>query len=411
MVRATCEDDIRHVLAAAREHRVAVKIRGAAHTCNGQTLTEGGILVVNVADRKPDLRISGDGRVEVSGRQRWGAVEKALNKKGRSVPVLADYLPLTVGGTLSVGGYGADSVLHGPQVDLVERLRLIKPDGEAVWCSTEENAELFRFSLAGLGQVGVIEKVVLRTVPSHRWTTLFVYKHDSLRDMAESFAWMSSGEEGPRLFKACHSRGRCVSVYGVHSDTAGAALAARPPAALSDRPVHRRLVCPRYRSLRNLAVFFWVARFGHRPRVWSDYMLDFQGLRAFARHLRELEARDAFSGCLKATYVLGVRRRPEAPDFAFEAASGSRAPIQYLVGLYTMVPNRRPHVLERVQQAVGSCLEVAMALGGRPYLYGWHRFAPETIQRLYGADVDRLVELRQELDPDALFQRDKLLFA
>ena len=36
------------------------------------------------------------------------------------------------GGTLSVGGYGVDSIVRGAQVDQVTRLRLILPDGTAV---------------------------------------------------------------------------------------------------------------------------------------------------------------------------------------------------------------------------------------------------------------------------------------
>ncbi|WNG52560.1 FAD-binding protein [Archangium minus] len=107
-----------------------------------------------------------DGRAEATCRSRWKRVERTLAEAGRMFPILTTLLRTSVGGTLSVGGYGVRSFVDGAQVDQVERARLILPDGQAVWCSREENSELFRFALAGFGQIGVLERVVLRTVPT-----------------------------------------------------------------------------------------------------------------------------------------------------------------------------------------------------------------------------------------------------
>lgn len=350
-----------------------------------------------------------DTRVEIASGSRWWAVERALNRRGRSVPVLADYLDLSVGGLLSVGGYGVDSLVHGAAVDHVERLRVIRPDGTPVWCSPEEHPELFRYSLAGLGQVALIDRVVLRTKPYRRMTTLFSYRHDSLADMVRSFEWMTRADgDRPDAFKAFHSRGRFTSTYGVYSDTFAQAVSARPPAGLPLATCRHRLMCPGYRFVRSLTVSIWVRRFGRQRRLWCDYMLDYAGLLRFAGVVQGLLAQSAAaSACLKSVYFLGVRRPPGGTRFPLEAA-GNAGP-RFLVGFYFMVPDPDQHALRSVEHFARACLEQSAALGGRPYLYGWHRFDADTLRQIYGADYDGLMALRRELDPDERFQTEKLL--
>ncbi|NJL29537.1 MAG: FAD-binding oxidoreductase, partial [Thermoanaerobaculia bacterium] len=329
----------------------------------------------------------------------------------RAVPVLPDYLGLSVGGTLSVGGYGVDSIVRGAVVDQVERLRLILPDGTPVWCSREEHPELFCFSLAGLGQLGVVERVVLETRSYQPTAVMYTYAYRDLGELVASFAWMSAAEpERPFFFKAVRSRGRHVATYGVYPESLRAVFSAPPPQGLGDVPWRRRWVCPRYRSVRSLAVTFWVGRFPRRRRLWGDFLLDHPGLVRFADLLTALERRDAFAGTLEAIYFLAVRRPRGALELPFEAA-GAGSGVKYLVGLYLMIPAGDARALERAEQSLRFCLEQAVELGGRPYLYGWHRFDGEIRDRLYGAHAERLHALRQQLDPDAIFQPDKLLAA
>src|SRR5256885_2441936 len=156
VVRATREQQVVDTLKTARRLGLRVTVRGQGHSCFGQTVTDG-VLLSNAADRSVAPRLIGDDLAEVSARSRWREVEAFLNRHGRSFAVLADYLDLSVGGTLSVGGYGVDSVVYGAQVDHVDRIRLITPDGAALRCSPLENTDLFAYALGGLGQVGVID--------------------------------------------------------------------------------------------------------------------------------------------------------------------------------------------------------------------------------------------------------------
>src|SRR5689334_18682158 len=102
VVKATCEEDVVLVFRRARA---------------------AGVVVVAWRAERATLTAIDTERVEVTADSPWLDVERRLNALGRSAPVLPDYLDLTIGGTLSVGGYGVRSVAHGAQVDHVERLR------------------------------------------------------------------------------------------------------------------------------------------------------------------------------------------------------------------------------------------------------------------------------------------------
>jgi len=73
--------------------------------------------------------------------------------RGRTPPVLPDYLDLSVGGTLVVGGVGSRTWRQGTVSDTVVELRVVTGRGEQVSCSPTRNPRLFDAVRAGLGQV------------------------------------------------------------------------------------------------------------------------------------------------------------------------------------------------------------------------------------------------------------------
>ena len=421
VVETRGEEEAQAVLDAARECATPVAMRGAGHSIAGQTTSAGGIVLRHrPPGGQPAVRLLDGDRIEVAAGCRWRDVERALWRAGRSVPVLADYLELTVGGTLSVGGYGADSVRHGAQVHQVESVRLILPEGGAVWCSRDENAELFRYSLAGLGQIGIIDRVVLRTAPRRRFVGLFAREHRSLAELVDSLAWMADDagavpqlegrhEPGaepraqpPAFFKALASRGRFRSIYGVYADDVGSARSPPEMPASCRRAVGRPLVLPAYRELRSAAVAVWVARFPAHRRLWSDFLLDARGLAAFAAQVEALESSGAFARCLRSVYIVAVRQPDDGFRFPFEAASGVPGSLVFGVGLYAMVPPGGAAALALLRRTLRSCLEACVELGGRPYLYGWHELDSRQRSRLYGGSIEELREIKRRVDPQGL---------
>ncbi len=102
----------------------------------------------------------------------WKELLDETLKHGLMPPVLTDYLSLSVGGTLSVGGIGARSFQYGIQTDNVLELEVVTGKGEIKICSPKENQDLFNSCRAGLGQFGVIAKALIPLIKapsSLRW--------------------------------------------------------------------------------------------------------------------------------------------------------------------------------------------------------------------------------------------------
>src|SRR5262249_15978219 len=79
-------------------------------------------------------------------------------------PVTVPYY-LSVGGTISAGGFHASTWREGFQVDHVLELQVVTGHGQLVTCSDERDFDLFNAMLAGMGQCGIIVKVVMALVP------------------------------------------------------------------------------------------------------------------------------------------------------------------------------------------------------------------------------------------------------
>jgi len=399
VVRALSEQDIVHTLKVARQRGIPVSVRGAGHSCRAQSLCEGGIVIDN-SGGEPHVVLGEDGLVTATTRTRWGDLESGLNLGGRTAPVLTDHLATSLGGTLSVAGYGARSFVHGAHLDQVERLRLILPDGSVRWCSLEQDAELFQFALGGFGQVGVIEQVVMRTQPYRPVVRLQLNRFASFSEMVEAIAWTAE-QEGlvPDHFFGQQKNGEVLSVFGAsHEDAATAEATPIPGPA-------RQLVKNRTHALARPSYFIQARALGEkamedRPRqYWSDYCFELEGLRAFVKYLEDGPRERIWSkNCL--VRMLGLRRgRTRWP---FDIRSIGTAPRLYGIGVYYRIEPGEDEKAQLAQAAHRDFLERCLELGGRPYLYGSNELTPELMRRIYGGPYERMRALRRELDPQGL---------
>jgi FAD/FMN-containing dehydrogenase len=97
--------------------------------------------------------------------------------------VLPDYLDLSVGGTLAVGGVGSRTWRSGVVADNLLELRAVTGRGEQVSCSPARNPRLFDAVRAGLGQVAVITGATLPLVPAPRTVRRFLLFYPDLATM------------------------------------------------------------------------------------------------------------------------------------------------------------------------------------------------------------------------------------
>jgi hypothetical protein len=403
LVKATCEQDILHTLKVARAASLPVIVRGAGHSSNGQTLTDGGIILENFIPAA-QIRWLNDQLVEVSGRSNWYHVEQALNAAGRQTPVLTDYLEMSVGGTLSVGGIGLTSICQGFQVDQVQRLRLIKPDSEAIWCSPQENPELFRFALAGLGQIGIIESIVMRTEPYRPLTHLIKRQHDSLQSMVESIPLLAAPGSRVEHFSAALQSGQFISEYGDFSAESSTKHSYLPPELVLGDDILERSDHTNYRFEIHHLRHAWLQAFDtHYTRIWADYILDYPSALRFAAFLDQEHHK---MGALQAIYLLAVKRPATSQPFPLLPAPPGDLLVSF--GLYAILsPWRIPRLLQTLDH-LQAALDLCLSLGGRPYLHGFTEWDEAKQAACYGPAFHRLQELRQQLhapllNPHAFF--------
>ena len=108
---------------------------------------------------------------------------RATLAQGKTPPVLTDYLELSVGGTLIVGGVGGTTSAFGVQSDNVIDIEVATGEGKKVTCSASDNAGLFNAVRAGLGQLGVITKATLKLVAAPESVRRFLLVYPDLATM------------------------------------------------------------------------------------------------------------------------------------------------------------------------------------------------------------------------------------
>ena len=163
--------DIQKLVRFANKHRLFVAMRGQGHSTFGQAQAGGGV-VIDSRTLATIHSVSATHAVVDAGVQWLDLIKLALDQ-GRTPPVATDYLGLSIGGTLSVGGIGGASSHHGLLVDNVLSLEVVTGRGELLRCSPSVRPDLFHAVLGGLGQFAVITRATVRLVPAA--TTARVY--------------------------------------------------------------------------------------------------------------------------------------------------------------------------------------------------------------------------------------------
>lgn len=178
VVRPASARDVSTTLAWAANRQRRVAPQGRRHSVFGRPLIEQGV-ALDMASLRRVHGVEGD-LVSVDAGATWADVLAATLPRRLAPPALPDYLGLSVGGTLVVGGVGGAMARFGTVCDNVVELQLVTGDGEIVTCSQACNTRLFDAVRAGLGQVGVITRATLRLVPAPAEVRRFVLAYGDL---------------------------------------------------------------------------------------------------------------------------------------------------------------------------------------------------------------------------------------
>jgi FAD/FMN-containing dehydrogenase len=174
VLRPASVDDVVRLVQVANQRGLKVAMRGNGNAMLGQAQVEDGVVIDSStlnAVRVVDFR--GQPAIEAGPGALWGAVYDAAYARRLRVPVTVPSF-LSVGGTLSTGGFHASTWREGFQVDHVLELQVVTGEGQLVTCSDDHNRVLFDAMLGGMGQCGLIVKAVVALVPAPTHVLSFV---------------------------------------------------------------------------------------------------------------------------------------------------------------------------------------------------------------------------------------------
>ena len=157
-------EDIAKIIRYANRIGVTVAMRGQGHSAYGQAQVDAGIVI----DSRFLNNIHSISSTEVVVDAGVTLLELLLAtwKRGLTLPVLTDYLGLSVGGLSQVGGIGGHTQHFGTFADTILGLEAIAGNGQQIVCSATQNTVLFNSLLGGLGQFGIVTRVTLPLIPA-----------------------------------------------------------------------------------------------------------------------------------------------------------------------------------------------------------------------------------------------------
>jgi cytokinin dehydrogenase len=157
-----------------------ITLRAGGGSQSGQSVTSSGITVDtsrldSIEQDQNALSITCSPGVS------WRQLVTRLGPQGVLPCVMPMNLNLTVGGTLSAGGFGANSHCFGPVISNVAELEVLTGAGDRVSCSPLERPDVFAATLGGLGRCSVITAATLKLRPIRPHVRTYYLLYEDLK--------------------------------------------------------------------------------------------------------------------------------------------------------------------------------------------------------------------------------------
>lgn len=174
--------DVSTIVRLANRRGLKVAMRGQGHAMFGQAQAPRGIVIdSSTLNSVRMINFRGTPAVEADAGALWGQVLDLAYQNKLTPVVNVDPVYLSVGGTISTGGFGATSWRDGFQTDHVLQLVIVTGRGDLVTCSDATNSEFFNAALGGMGQCGLIVKAVIELTAAPTHVRFFVLAYPDLQ--------------------------------------------------------------------------------------------------------------------------------------------------------------------------------------------------------------------------------------
>lgn len=416
---ATNATQVQHLLRQANLNGQSVHVAAGRHSSNGHTLApKGGIQLQLDAAAWGKGKWVSNTQLELPACQSWRDAEALAQRGGRSIPVLTDHLGTTVGGTLSVGGgIGCRSVVGGRQIDHVRALRLITPTGDARWVTPETDYELFSLVLGAQGTLGIIDRVVIETIPYLPYTTEFKLQFRSLMAAAIAGENFCNRSDTPGNFCRLDLVGPLLNTkvvelslgFEFQCKAQAKAFCDQPCAGIAEhkaRIVSQEVIrdMAHHNNARSSAYISTLTTPGNRHRFfWNDFL--FPGIQeylAFLQHLEKEHFPRLGNHYLMAGLGLCYPKGPDNLGFPLSGLRRNEGERPWSIGLNYAVPEILEGVCGETARSLDALQMQCHHFGGRVYRYGYSNAQRQELQEVYQEDYTKLLALKKELDPKGI---------
>lgn len=189
IVRPRTREGLVLAILEAGEAGRRVRVAGSGHSFNGAALSEGTLLRIEALDRLLDFDPA-SGLIKVEAGAVLGELNRRLDGLGRALENLGDIDKQTLAGSISTATHGTGIGFQNLSAQ-VEAIEMIGADGTTVEFSERSNSKGIRAARVGLGALGAIYAVTLRTLPAFTLSRLdhplpLTETLDSMQDRADA---------------------------------------------------------------------------------------------------------------------------------------------------------------------------------------------------------------------------------
>jgi len=163
IVQCADADDVSPAIALARRHKLEISIRGAGHNIAGNALCNDG-LTIDFSNMKNVRVDAGKRRAYVEPGATLANLDEATQVHGLATPVGINSTTGIAGLTLG-GGFGWLTRKYGMTIDNLVSVNMITAEGRKIQASETDNADLFWAIRGGGGNFGVVTRFEFQLFP------------------------------------------------------------------------------------------------------------------------------------------------------------------------------------------------------------------------------------------------------
>lgn len=419
VLRPGSVQDVVRMVCYARDNGLKIAMNGRSgsgddlesHSSYGQAEVPGGISI----DARSLSRIEhiGSHHAVVQAGVTWGMLTDAALLEGRTPPALTDYLHLSIGGTLSVGGIGGTVQKYGLQVDNVDSIDVVTGTGRLVTASATSHPALFHAVLSGAGQCGIIVRATVRLIEAPARATVFSLFYDDLATYrADSEQVLADGrfdaQAGEMLRKPDGSGWRYKMEAAAYYSGNETPDRSRLLSGLHDVRSAMVVEDGTYRDymfrLDAYEAFLKENGYWDQPKPWLSLFLPASRVQEFMTRIERTLTQDSLGGgfLLFYPYYTSKIREPLAvqPD----------EPVAYLFDLLRFPAPGDPHIDEMLREN-RDLYDRCVGIGGKSYLVGAvPDLTREDWERRFGRMWRPFRVAKRYFDPDGILTPGQRIF-